>query len=37
MTVRQTHVRTADRAFQILEQLTKEGYACFRGHRDARW
>jgi FRG domain len=37
MTVKQTHVRTADRAFQTLEQLTKEGYACFRGHRDARW
>jgi hypothetical protein len=37
MTVKETHVRTADRAFQILEQLSKEGYACFRGHRDARW
>jgi hypothetical protein len=37
MTVKETRVRTADRAFQILEQLSKEGYACFRGHRDARW
>jgi hypothetical protein len=27
MTVKETRVRTADRAFQILEQLSKEGSA----------
>jgi hypothetical protein len=37
MTVKKIYVRTADRAFQTLEQLSKDGYACFRGHRDAKW
>jgi FRG domain len=37
MTVKQIYVRTPDRAFQILEQLAKDGNTCFRGHRDARW
>jgi hypothetical protein len=37
MTVKQIYVRTADGAFQILEQLAKNGNICFRGHRDAGW
>ena len=37
MTVKQIYVRTADGAFQILEQLAKNGNIPFRGHRDAGW
>lgn len=37
MTVKEIHVRSADKAFLTLEQLAKNFNVCFRGHRLVQW
>jgi hypothetical protein len=37
MTIETVEADTADLAFSTLEKLSRDGYTCFRGHRDYRW